>query len=216
MINFANFLLPIFLAKAVKKQRQKSQLIRPEFGFLFDEKPAQEWVSLDLEMTGLNPKTDHILSFGAVKIYQQNNSFHIDTGNALSLICCPPVMPNHDSIVIHGLRPQDVANGISYDEMLPKLFEFVGSLPIIGFCVSMDMGFINQLAKPFLGTNLPNQTIDISQLHQQILHKKDPNLVASPKHLTQLLTDFDIPKLPTHDALNDAIMTAMLFCHLQK
>ena len=38
--------------------------------------------------------------------------------------------------------------------------------------------------------------------------------VANRKHLAALMDDYHIPRLPAHDALNDAIMTAMLFTHL--
>lgn len=93
--------------------------------------------SLDFEMTGLNPKTDHILSVGAVRLHRAGDaSMQIDTGNALSLICRPPVMPSKETIVIHGLRPSDVEHGISYDEMLPLLLEFIGNRPIVGFAVN--------------------------------------------------------------------------------
>lgn len=197
-----------------KRERQKKRLLKPEFEHLFTQTPVDKWVSLDLEMTGLNPKTDHILSIGAVHLEKTEQGLMIDTGNALSLVCRPPVMPTDETIVIHGLRPSDVENGLSYDEMLPILLNFIENRSIIGFCVAMDMAFINALVKPFLGINLPNPMIDVSQLHWQQQMKKDPNYVGQQKHLNQLLIEFDIPKLPAHDAVNDAIMTAMLFTHL--
>ena len=92
-----------------QQSRQRQKLTKPEYGFLFDSPPTNEWVSLDFEMTGLNPKTDHILSVGAVRLHRgEDASMQIDTGNALSLICRPPVMPSKETIVIHGLRPSDV------------------------------------------------------------------------------------------------------------
>ena len=93
----------------------RKKLSDPSFGYLFDKPPADEWISLDLEMTGLNPKTDHILSVGAVRIFRTDGVLSVDTANALSLVCRPPVMPSTDSIVIHGLRPMDVENGVGYD-----------------------------------------------------------------------------------------------------
>ncbi len=110
----------------------RQSLTDPSFGYLFDKPPADEWISLDLEMTGLNPKTDHILSVGAVKISRTDGVLSIDTANALSLVCRPPVMPSTDSIVIHGLRPMDVENGVDYDQMLKILLPFIGSRPILG------------------------------------------------------------------------------------
>lgn len=203
-----------FFSANGKRERQKKRLIRPEFEHLFSPTPVDKWVSLDLEMTGLNPKQDHILSIGAVHLEKTEQGLIIDSGNALSLVCRPPVMPTDETIVIHGLRPSDVENGLSYDEILPILLNFIENRTVVGFCVAMDMAFLNAIAKPFLGINLPNVTIDVSQLHLQQQQRQNPNHIYQAKHLNQLLDEFNIPKLSAHDAVNDAIMTAMLFAHL--
>lgn len=201
-----------------QQSRQRQKLTKPEYGFLFDAPPTNEWVSLDFEMTGLNPKTDHILSVGAVRLHRaEDASMQIDTGNALSLICRPPVMPSKETIVIHGLRPSDVEDGISYDEMLPLLLEFIGNRPIVGFAVNRDIAFLNALLKPWLGVSLPNPVLDVSVIEQQARQRKQHQTdhAVEPKHLNVLLAEFGIPILPAHDALNDAIMTAMLFIYLK-
>lgn len=203
-----------FFSANGKRERQKKRLIRPEFEHLFSPTPVDKWVSLDLEMTGLNPKQDHILSIGAVHLEKTEQGLIIDSGNALSLVCRPPVMPTDETIVIHGLRPSDVENGLSYDEMLPILLNFIENRTVVGFCVAMDTAFLNTIVKPFLGVNLPNASIDVSQLHLQQQQRQNPNHIYQAKHLNQLLDEFHIPKLSAHDAVNDAIMTAMLFAHL--
>ena len=40
----------------------------PEFRFMFEPPPPGEWVALDCETTGLNVRTDEIISVGAVRI----------------------------------------------------------------------------------------------------------------------------------------------------
>ncbi|MDO5652084.1 MAG: 3'-5' exonuclease [Moraxella sp.] len=199
-----------------KRNRQKHQLTRPEYAYLFDEPPADTWISLDLEMTGVNPKSDHILSVGAVKITRTDGVLSIDTAHALSIVCRPPVMPSKDSIVIHGLRPIDVENGVDYERMLATLLPFIGSCPIVGFCTDMDMAFINAIAKPYLGTTLANECLDVSLIDQTIRKRtnKNPDITIDRQHLSELLERYNIPYLPAHDASNDALMSAMLFCHL--
>lgn len=199
-----------------KLDRQRQNLLRPEYAYLFDTPKPNEWISLDCEMTGLDPTTEHILSIGAVRMTQDAHSFSIDTGNALSLICHPPVMPSRHSIEIHGLRPSDVENGIGYDQMLAELLPFMGNRPIVGFCIGMDMAFLNAIAKPLLGVNLPNAMIDISQFAHERQNSHNREMASQPKHLNVLLEEFDIPRLPAHDALNDAVMTAMLFGYLNQ
>lgn len=212
-----DFLSQGYFSKSAKTARQKAKLLRPEFANLF-EPIADEWVCLDLEMTGLNPKTDHILSVGAVKIVREQGVFCIDTANTLAMICRPPIMPTTQSIIVHGLRPIDVENGVDYEEMLNTLLPFIGGRTLVGFCTDMDVNFLNTLIKPYLGVALPNEKLDVSNMEQKIRQQqnKNPEMIVEKKHLNTLLSEYRIPRLPSHDALNDAMMTAMLFCHLAK
>ena len=50
------------------RQRWQKGQIKPEFGFVFDDPPEDEYVSLDCETTGLNVRSDDIISIGAVRI----------------------------------------------------------------------------------------------------------------------------------------------------
>ncbi|WP_445322358.1 exonuclease domain-containing protein [Psychrobacter glacincola] len=88
---------------------QKTQLQRPELVSMFTKPVAKQWVAIDCEMTGLNPKNHHLLSVAAIHI----NDNTIDTGNGMHIVCRPPVMPDRDTIVIHGLRTADVEHGMA-------------------------------------------------------------------------------------------------------
>jgi len=152
-----------------------------------------------------------LLSVAAIHI----NGNSIDTGNGLHLVCRPPVMPDRDTIVIHGLRTADVEHGMSYDEMLALLLPFIDNRPIVGFCPQIDTGFLNPLIKRYMGTTLPNKIIDVRLLYSRRmgnLAQGDPN---QSQHLTKILAHYEIPELGIHDAYNDAIMTAMAFLHMR-
>ena len=127
--------------KDLFNKNQQTKLTDTKYSYLFEPAPLDEWVCLDLELTGLDPKTDHILSIGAVKIAKDATGYIIDTANPLSIVCRPPIMPDTDSIVIHGLRPMDLENGTSYSDMLDRLLPFIGSRPVVGFYVNMDIAF---------------------------------------------------------------------------
>ena len=203
--------------KDLFNKNQQTKITDTKYSYLFEPAPLDEWVCLDLELTGLDPKTDHILSIGAVKIAKDATGYIIDTANPLSIVCRPPIMPDTDSIVIHGLRPMDLENGTSYSDMLDRLLPFIGSRPVVGFYVNMDIAFLNTLIKPKIGTKLPNALIDVSTLDVKLRQKtnKNSDIPIDKRHLSELLGAYDIPILPAHDSMNDALMTAMLFCHLK-
>ena len=139
----------------------------------------------------------------------------IDTGNCLHLVCRPPVMPDRDTIVIHGLRSADVEIGISYDEMLELLLPFIDNRPIVGFCPQIDTAFLNPLVKRYMGTSLPNDVIDVREFYSRRMGNPNQSAPNPSQHLTNILAHYDIPELGTHDAYNDAVMTAMAFLHLR-
>lgn len=190
---------------------QKKQLQRPELASMFGKPLAKQWVAIDCEMTGLNPKKHHLLSVAAIHI----NDDTIDTGNGMHLVCRPPVMPDRDTIVIHGLRTADVEHGMSYDEMLALLLPFIDNRPIVGFCPQIDIAFLNPMVKRYMGTTLPNKVIDVRQLYSQRMGDRTQGIPNQSQHLTSILAHYNIPALGAHDAYNDAIMTAMAFLHLR-
>ena len=190
---------------------QKNQLQRPELASMFEPPVAGQWVAIDCEMTGLNPKKHHLLSVAAIHI----NGDSIDTGNGLHLICNPPAMPARDTIVIHGLRSADVAQGMSYDEMLALLLPFIDNRAIVGFCPQIDTAFLNPLVKQYMGTTLPNPIIDIRRLYAQRMGDHNPNTPKPSQQLPKIVAHYDIPEFGTHDAYNDAVMTAMAFLHVR-
>lgn len=190
---------------------QQNHLQRPELASMFMPAVSEQWVAIDCEMTGLNPRKHHLLSVAAIHI----NGDTIDTGNGIHLVCRPPVMPDRDTIVIHGLRTADVEHGISYDEMLALLLPFIDNRPIVGFCPQIDTAFLNPLIKRYMGTTLPNQVIDVRKLYSRRMGDHAQAAPNQSHHLTNILAHYDIPEMGAHDAYNDAVMTAMAFLHVR-
>lgn len=199
------------LVQQLKSAWYLKQLTRPEFKAMFQPPPPNQWVAIDCEMTGLNPKKDHLLSIAAIHI----NGSQIQSGQGLHLICRPPVMPKKDTIVIHGLRPLDVENGLSYEQMLQSLLPFIGNRPIVGYCPQLDLGFLSQISKSYMGTALPNTVIDIRDLYNRYSGNRTQGISHQAQQLSAICQQLQLPELAAHDAYNDALMTAMAFLHLK-
>jgi hypothetical protein len=77
---------------------------------MFDAPPEGEWVSLDCETTGLNVRTDEIVSIGAVRIVGNR----IMTSERLELLVRPERGVSAESVRIHRLRERDLAQGLPH------------------------------------------------------------------------------------------------------
>ena len=84
------------------------------FRFMWDAPPDNEWVALDCETTGLNVRTDEIISIAAVRI----NGSRVMTSERLELLVRPEKRVSAESVRIHQLREQDVAQGMEPEAAL--------------------------------------------------------------------------------------------------
>ncbi len=192
------------------KNWNRKKLTDTNFDFLFDEPKANEYVCLDCETSGLNPRKDEILSIGAVHI-KDNKILMRKTFN---LFLKPTKYIDHESIKIHHIRPIDLENGADPKEAIYQLLEFIGCRPIVGYYIKFDVAIISKYTKKFIGINLPNETIEVSSMYYRT-RKKSSDYEFIDLKFDTILKNLDIPALGKHDALNDAIMTSMMFLKLK-
>ena len=185
---------------------EKKKLKEKRFSFLFDEAPKDEYVCLDCETTGLNPRKDEILSIGAV-IIKDNKVLMRKT---LNIFVKPSQNVNVESIKIHHIRPIDLENAIEPQEAIYELLEFIGSRAIVGYYIKFDIAMISKYTKKMIGINLPNPSIEVSSMYYKTKKRSSDYEFVDLKFDT-IMKELDIPTLGKHDALNDAIMTSMIF-----
>ena len=210
-------LSPLRLASALKREWLLYHLGDPRFRFMWDKPPDEEWVALDCETTGLNVKTDDIIAIGAVRI--QGN--RIMTTDCLELLVRPEKKRlSADSVRVHRLREQDVAQGLSADEAMMKLMHFIGSRPLVGYYLEFDVAMVNRVLFPMLGMGLPQPKIEVSALYYDYKYQQLPHHVRESGSIDlrfdSLMKDLDLPLWPAHDALNDAVMAALAFLKLRQ
>ena len=208
-------LLPGRALERLKREWMLYHLGDPRFRFMWDAPPDQEWVSLDCETTGLNTRTDDIISIGAVKIVGNR----IMTSERLELLVRPDQKLSAESVRIHRLREKDVANGISQDEAMHQLMRFIGSRPLVGYFLEFDVAMINRVLFPILGMGLPQPKIEVSGLYydykfkQLPVHQQDRQIDL---RFATLMADLNLPLREAHDAVNDAVMAGLAFIKLRQ
>lgn len=188
----------------------KKKLKDPHYLFLFDEAPLDEVVVFDTETTGLNPKKDEILSIGAVKI--KGNK--ILTSQKFEMFLRPTKDIKEESIKIHQIRNIDLQNGCKPQEAIEAFLHFIGSCPLVGYYIEFDVAMINQYTKRLLGIKLPNPQIEISGIYHDKKIKFIPDATIDLR-FDVIMKDLGLETFGKHDALNDAIMTAMIYLKLQ-
>lgn len=180
------------------------------YAFLFDTPPVDEVVVFDTETTGLNPKKDEILSIGAVLV--RGNT--IVTSEKFELFVKPTCDINEESIKIHHIRNIDLENGCDPCVAIEQFLHFIGARTLVGYYIEFDIKMINKYLKPLLGINLPNPQIEVSGIYHDKKIKLIPDGVIDLR-FDVMMKDLGLPIFGKHDALNDALMTAMMYVKLQ-
>ena len=189
---------------------RKKKLRDEKYLYLFNNPPHDEYVCLDCETTGLNPKKDEILSIGAV-IIKKNKILMRKT---LNIFVKPSNSVTEESIKIHHIRPIDLENAIDPKDAILELLEFIGSRPIVGYYIKFDIAIISKYTKQYIGIALPNLQVEVSSMYYKSKKRSSDYEFVDLKFDT-IMKELDVPELGKHDALNDAIMTAMIFLKLR-
>lgn len=197
-----------FISK-LRANANRKKLKDKNFEFLFEEDKSGEYVVLDTETTGLNVKEDEILSIGAVKIKENkilsSQTFEVFLQNSKEI--------SSESIKIHKIRPVDLKNAKTTKEGIEEFLHFVGSRPLVGYYLEFDVSMINRYTKEMLGITLPNKMIEVSEIY----FDKTISLIPQGNidlRFDTILKNCAVPNMGVHNAVNDAIMTAMIYLSL--
>ena len=192
------------------RARERKKLANPQYDFLYEPHP-DEMVSFDCETTSLDVKEAEIISIGAVKIRGRE----ILTSESFYVIVKPEGMLQAANVTVHGLRPKDLSNGIPVQDAIKQLLAFIGGRPLLGYYLEYDVAMINKFLQPMLGIKLPQKQIEVSSLYarQEAKYNYYDNYVDL--RMASIIKKLQIPDLPRHDALNDAINVAVMYLTLQ-
>lgn len=185
------------------------------FRFMWDTPPENEWVALDCETTGLNVRTDEIISIAAVRIVGNR----VMTSERLELLVRPEKRVSAESVRVHQLREQDVAHGMAPEAALTQLLHFIGSRPLVGYYLEFDLAMINRALFPLLGLGLPQDRNEVSAMYYDYKFRQLPRHLRDQTidlRFATLLKDLGMPSRAPHDALNDAVMAALAFVKLRR
>ncbi len=196
------------VAKTLKTMGTRFKVQGTPWEPLFMPYHGDEVISLDCETTGLDPNTDDLLTVAAVKIRDGK----IMTSEKLDLRLPPSPKQAADSIRIHGIRKVDLEDCIPYSEALPKLLNFIGNRPLLGYYINFDVTLLNRYIRETFGFELPNSTIELAD----VFSSKTRQPETADLRFERILTELSVPTFGRHTAIGDATMVAMAYLKLTK
>lgn len=176
-----------------------------------------EFVVLDTELTGFDPKRDAVVSVAAVRL----RGLAIMAGETFAALVRPQRDVPRQSSLVHGLTASALSQAAGLEEVLAGLLEFIGPAVVVGHHVDLDMGFLNAASRRYFGDELAAPCIDTLRLAMAYEEKRlSPESGAGLEHgafdLPSLCRRYGLPEFAAHDARHDALAAAYLFVYLAK
>jgi len=195
---------------SLKRRLDRRRLRDPRYAYLFEPCERDEVVVLDTETTGLDPKRDAILSIGAVIVRDGK----IRMGETFERLVRPEGPISEESIKIHHLRACDLEAADGAERVIDDLLAFVRNRPIVGYYIGFDHAILSRYVRERIGIALPNETIELSSMYYRRYRKSSAYEFVDLKFDT-IMEALSLPMLGKHDALNDALMAALIYLKLR-
>lgn len=160
---------------------------------------------IDLELTGLNPKKDHIVSMGWVPILQQE----IVLGKARHYLINSPVSVGQ-SAVYHGLHDHQLQLGKDLQEVLVELLTEYAGFVFVAHHSSLDEQFLRAACQKCFGKAPRFKFIDTMRMEWQRLLRQGKVVKHDALKLPNCLKRHGLPEMTNHQALEDAYSSALL------
>lgn len=160
-------------------------------------------VVLDLETTGLRPKTDRILEIGALKIVDgcTADSYHV--------LVNPQMQIPYRIQELTGITQAMAEEGEESEAALKGFLDFCGELPLLGHNILFDYSFVKHKAVN-LGLKFEKEAVDSLKIARMVL----PDLAS--RSLAALCRYYRIDQGDAHRALDDTKSTWQLYQCLER
>ena len=177
---------------------------------LLQAPPADEWVSLDLETTGLDPARDHILSLAAVPVHHgkvwlsERFERRVHTARSFGI----------ESIRHHRITPDEASAGDPIVEVVSEFLHWLGSRRLLGYNLGFDLDMLCPHVRTATGFALPNPCIDLADEVARQQRRQRPN---APVNLdfAHIAATLGVPMVERHSALGDATTVGLCWLALQ-
>lgn len=168
-------------------------------------------VVVDTELTGLDVKRDSVVSVGAVKM----SGTRIELGRTLHRLVRPHADISRESIVVHGITPDDVAAQPPIEVAAAELLEFCGDRILAGHFFALDLAFLARESAAVRAADLRRRSVDTGGIEQWLAAQRERRIgparrEAADHTLFALAHRYGVGVGGAHNALTDAFITAQV------
>lgn len=181
----------------MKVKRKNGAAVLP---FKYSTKMIHDFTAIDVETTGLNPKTERIIEVGAVrvrdgKIVDQYESL-VNPGRRLEARI----------VELTGITDEMLQAALMPEEVMPRLLAFIGDDTLAGHSIMFDYSFLKRLAVNLRLWDVKSTSMGIDTLKIARHFLAD----LESRSLPFLCRHFEIPH-KAHRAVEDARAAALLY-----
>lgn len=169
-------------------------------------------VSVDFETTGLNARTDKLLSVGFVSVVKQQ----IKLGSCYHQIINTEQKLDAENVFIHQITDQQKSQGKPLNIVIEALLKVLAGKVMLVHYARIEQQFLQQACLELYGVSPPLMILDTLALAKRKLDQRDIAYDPQQLRLSALRHTHQLPDFYAHNALNDAIATAELFLAQQK
>jgi DNA polymerase-3 subunit epsilon len=165
-----------------------------------------DWCAVDLELTGLDPRSDEIIAIGAVPIHDGR----LILGRSYYSLVRPGRAPSRTAVVIHKLRSADLADAPPLSEAIDGLLTVLAGAAPVFHTAWVEQAFLGRALRG-RRVRLPDAA-DTEVLGRQWMVGRAAGVPSLG--LARLAELLGLPAETPHHALGDALTTAKAFIAL--
>lgn len=164
-------------------------------------------LALDIETTGLDPTTDHLLSVGFVPV----DGRCVVLAGARQLVVAAETEVGA-SATVHGLTDDVVAQGAPIATVVAEVLEALAGRVLLAHFSRIEVDFLTGVCRRLYGGELACQVVDTLELQDKVVRTP---FVTEPLtgqlRLWAARERFGLPRYRAHEALTDALACAELY-----
>ena len=169
------------------------------------ESKSNRYVVLSTETTGLNPKKDVILSFGAVAVV--NDIIRIGDNFEVVILQYKYL---HDNGLSNEFLIESKLSKLAEPQAMQAFVEYIGNAVLVGHRIYFDIEMINDVLEKMECGKLKNEALDIEIMHQKLM-----DITNKSFSLEDLIQHYKLPLNEKNSASDDAYSIALLFLKLK-